>query len=77
MDGDLPLSILSLNYEQIGANFSTGFLDGHFYFGVTPEFRIRDFMLNEVKYFKYKIKLWFIIKYIFKISYMSYKWAKI
>lgn len=45
MDGDLPLSILSLNYEQIGANFSTGFLDGHFYFGVTPEFRIRDFML--------------------------------
>ena len=46
MDGDLPLSILSLNYEQIGANFSTGFLDGHFYFGVTPEFRIRDFMLN-------------------------------
>lgn len=41
MDGDLPLSILSLNYEQIGANFSTGFLDGHFYFGVTPEFRIR------------------------------------
>ena len=48
MDGDLPLSILSLNYEQIGANFSTGFLDGHFYFGVTPEFRIRDFMLNEI-----------------------------
>ena len=48
MDGDLPLSILSLNYEQIGANFSTGFLDGHFYFGVTPdEFRIRDFMLNK------------------------------
>ena len=46
MDGDLPLSILSLNYEQIGANFSTGFLDGHFYFGVTPEFRIRVFMLN-------------------------------
>ena len=44
---DLPLSILSLNYEQIGANFSTGFLDGHFYFGVTPEFRIRDFMLNK------------------------------
>ena len=49
MDGDLPLSILSLNYEQIGANFSTGFLDGHFYFGVTPEFRIRDFMLNHKK----------------------------
>ena len=48
MDGDLPLSILSLNYEQIGANFSTGFLDGHFYFGVTPEFRIRDFMLNGI-----------------------------
>ena len=47
MDGDLPLSILSLNYEQIGANFSTGFLDGHFYFGVTPEFRIRVFMLNK------------------------------
>ena len=47
MDGDLPLSILSLNYEQIGANFSTGFLDGHFDFGVTPEFRIRDFMLNK------------------------------
>ena len=52
MDGDLPLSILSLNYEQIGANFSTGFLDGHFYFGVTPEFRIRDFMLNAKKIMK-------------------------
>ena len=57
MDGDLPLSILSLNYEQIGANFSTGFLDGHFYFGVTPEFRIRDFMLNKKTPRKVSIKL--------------------
>ena len=46
MDGDLPLNILSLNYEQIGANFSTGFLDGHFYFVFTYEFRIRVFMLS-------------------------------